>query len=33
MVNDKFGGNNVPKLQLGYSMGGLASIKMSIIRP
>lgn len=32
-INDKFGGKDVPKLQLGYSLGGLASVKLSILRP
>jgi hypothetical protein len=33
MVNDKFGGKEVPRLQLGVSLGGLMSTKLSLARP
>jgi alpha-beta hydrolase superfamily lysophospholipase len=33
LVNEKFGGKDVPKLQLGVSLGGLMSVKLSLARP
>ena len=33
MIDAKFGGKDVPKFQLGMSLGGIASVKLSIARP
>ncbi len=33
LVDERFGGKDVPKLQLGFSLGGLLSLKMSVLKP
>lgn len=33
LIDDKFGGKDVPKLQMGYSMGGLLSLKINARQP
>lgn len=32
-IDDKFGGKDVPKFQLGVSLGGISSVKLSVARP